>query len=285
MPIQPAHATKNEQTLRYPLPPPLAHQILHLTQDSAAAVTTGTTLWLGAQVLTVYLYHLFPPASPVASSPSGERAAGEGKRKRALELGAGIGLTSLALAALGWDVMATDVAHLVSSSSQSPGLLARNVSDPRNAVAGRVRVQELDWCSPPRGVEEEEGADEGYDLVVTADTIFANHLVVPLFTCIKTACYPPSTTVAVAATATTTTTATTAGAQTKKKKTKVLVALEVRDPQLVARALEAAKGMGFAVRKVPQTRLRKVLRAAGLCWAGDEWCGVEVWQMALTGAP
>ena len=62
------------------------------------------------------------------------------------------------------------------------------------------------------------------------------------------------------------------------------MALEVRDPQLVVRALEAAKGMGFTVRKVPQTRLRRVLRAAGLCWAIDEWCGVEVWQMALTGA-
>ncbi|KAF8245999.1 hypothetical protein K440DRAFT_632942 [Wilcoxina mikolae CBS 423.85] len=228
--IQPAHTTKNVTTLVYPLPPPLSHKTLHLSQDSTAATTTGSTLWLGAQVLTIYLYSLYTPSS----TSSG---------KRALDLGAGIGLTSLALAALGWDVTSTDVSALVD------GILRRNIEDPRNTTAGSVNVRELDWVAPPPQQEE-----ESYDLIVTADTIYSPPLVVPLLNAIRT--YASA-------------------------KTVVLVALEVRDEALIRGALEKAVEMGFVVRKVPRTRLRKALGAARVEWAKEEWSGVEVWRLGV----
>ncbi|KAF8543492.1 putative methyltransferase-domain-containing protein, partial [Trichophaea hybrida] len=213
---------------RLPTSPPLSHKTLHLFQDSTAATTTGSTLWLGAQVLTIYLYSLYTP-----STSSG---------KRVLDLGAGIGLTSLALAALGWDVTSTDVSELVS------GILQQNIEDPRNTTAGTVTVQELDWIAPPLQQEVT------YDLIITADTIYSLPLVVPLLNTIRTY----------------------AGA-----KTVVLVALEVRDEALIRGALEKAVEMGFVVRRVPKTRLRKALSAARVEWAKEEWSGVEVWKLGV----
>jgi len=230
--IQPAHATKNVASLAYPLPPPLSHKTLHLAQDSTAATTTGSTLWLGAQVLTIYLYTLY---TPIASHG-----------KRALDLGAGTGLTSLALAALGWDVTSTDVAQLVSST----GILRRNIEDPRNgSTAGTAHVRELDWLAPPLD-------EQPYDLIVTADTIYSPPLVVPLLNTIR--AYADA-------------------------KTVVLVALEVRDEALIRGALETATEMGFVVKKVPRTKLRKALGVAKVEWAKEEWAGVEVWRLKWEG--
>jgi predicted nicotinamide N-methyase len=201
--IQPAHTTKNVATLVYPLPPPLSHKTLHLSQDSTAATTTGSTLWLGAQVLTIYLYSLYTP-----STSSG---------KRALDLGAGIGLTSLALAALGWDVTSTDVSELVS------GILQQNIEDPRNTTARTITVQELDWIAPPLQQEVI------YDLIITADTIYSPPLVVPLLNTIRT--YASA-------------------------KTVVLVALEVRDEALIRGALEKAVRQGWSGRRRSGVGLR-----------------------------
>jgi predicted nicotinamide N-methyase len=234
MSILPAHATKNNPLLLYPVPPPLT-QTLHLTQNSLAATTTGATLWLGAQVLTAYLYTLYTPSS--AST------------KLALDLGAGIGLASLALGALGFEVTATDVAELAGPG----GLLRSNIESPKNSTAGRVAVRELDWFQPPPREELLVGGKE-FDVVMTADTIYAPELVVPLFETITRF----------------------AGA-----KTQVWIALEVRDEELIRGALKTAQEMGFGVKKIPQGKLKKAMAAAKMEWGAEDWAGVEVWKLSV----
>jgi predicted nicotinamide N-methyase len=176
-------------------------------------------------VLTAYLCTL--PLSPAEGT--------------ALDLGAGIGLTSLALAALGWDVTATDVAEVVD------GVLAGNCERNEAAVRGRVTVQVLDWFSSGQGGEQ----GEKYGMIVTTDTLYEPSLVRPLLNTIRKY----------------------AGAATT-----VWVALEVRDKAVIEAALEMAKEMGIVLSRIPRTRLRKALKAAGMAWKEEEWEGVEVWK-------
>ena len=73
----PAHETKHIPALKYTL---LGHTF-HLAQSDDGR-SNGTALWLGAQVLSLYLVcHLKPPLP-------GHR------RPRAVELGSGVGLTA-----------------------------------------------------------------------------------------------------------------------------------------------------------------------------------------------
>jgi uncharacterized protein YjgD (DUF1641 family) len=58
----------------------------------------------------------------------------------------------------------------------------------------------------------------------------------------------------------------------------VWVALEVRDRAVIEAALEMAKEMGIVLSRIPRTRLRKALKAAGMAWEEEEWEGVEVWK-------
>ena len=75
--MQPASETKHVQQLAYEFS---GHTFL-LNQRDAHGLTNGTTLWLGGQILIYYL----------ASLPEIKTL---GKRKTAIELGSGIGLTA-----------------------------------------------------------------------------------------------------------------------------------------------------------------------------------------------
>src|ERR1700761_317906 len=91
MPFKPAHATKDHSILEYSF----SQHIFHLSQVQTENTTTGTTLWLSAQCLSSYIAEYHRPPS--------------GNALRAIELGSGIGLCSLALHALGYStVYATD---------------------------------------------------------------------------------------------------------------------------------------------------------------------------------
>jgi hypothetical protein len=226
--------TKSAATLSYQLPPPLQSTFLSLTQDSSNGVTTGSTLWLGSQVLTAYLYTLLP---------SGGGGGGGGT---ALDLGAGIGLTSLALAALGWKVTATDVGEVVN------GVLGRNCGQEDLPEGWEVQVKVLDWfTSQEQGDVGGNNNNNKYDLIVTTDTLYEPSLVLPLLRTIR----------AHAGTATT-----------------VFVALEVRDKAVIESALAMAREMGIVLSRIPRTRLRKALKTAGMDWKEDDWEGVEVWK-------
>lgn len=146
-----------------------------LVSSSVSTGTTGTTLWLGAQIMACYLRDTLSIAPPSAFNASNRtttvshrkgrapspRSGGENlgcrspvRRRRVLELGSGIGYLALCLACWGYDVLSTDVEPVLS------GVLVPNVEEglrvlERMRGAGRdvgtVQVGSLDWVEVSRG--------------------------------------------------------------------------------------------------------------------------------------
>ncbi|KAL5511661.1 hypothetical protein ACEPAH_4879 [Sanghuangporus vaninii] len=95
-------------------------------------------------------------------NPSGSlRQSRRRSRSRAIELGSGVGLTSLVLAAQGWSVLATDTPAVVHSVLRPN--IRRNTRNTTNTITttdgssatattrflGTVQVRALDWTVPP----------------------------------------------------------------------------------------------------------------------------------------
>ncbi|KAF6765124.1 hypothetical protein DFP72DRAFT_840068 [Ephemerocybe angulata] len=165
---------------------------------------------------------------------------------RALELGSGIGFTALALASLGWDVLATDTRNVVQSVLDS-NIQANLTALPQSA--GSIETRELDWTVPPDSwcwdnplsvTSLADSPSPGllqppFDLIISADTVVlaragnptaANELVDTLFA-------------------------------------------------------EARDTWGFSVDRVPSTKLAKSLDKGGLKWSRSDWEDVEVWKLRL----
>ncbi|KZT60408.1 hypothetical protein CALCODRAFT_492456 [Calocera cornea HHB12733] len=252
----PAHETKHVPLLRVPFP----SHTFELAQ-SASAESNGTALWLCGQVLALYVLAEYPaPAAapaPRTSQPgtgATRSTAQLGRRRRACELGSGTGLTTLALASQGWDVLASDVPFIAS------GVLSTNIAHNLARARpdwGAVEVQAVDWREPLDCALWALGPP--YDLILSADTVYHPSLVGPLLD----------------------TLASLARLSTPLGKTRscpVLLCLERRDPALVDEALREAKAR-FAGRRVGQGSLRKaVARGGGM--QGD-WEGVELWRFTL----
>lgn len=118
-------------------------------------------LWDGGLALARFL----------ASAPPGEWLAPPAAEAplpglRAVELGAGTGVGSLALAALGLSVVATD------EDEGSLGLL--RLSSAANGLEGRVRTEVLAWGT------ESPVLGERYDVVVAADVVYYEDAFIPL---------------------------------------------------------------------------------------------------------
>jgi len=94
--------------------------------------------------------------------------------------------------------------------------------------------------------------------VVTADTVYKHELMLPLVRTI---------------------TRLVGG----RRKIMVLVALEVRDVQVVEYALDCARDAGFEVRRVPRGKIVKAMVAGGLEWEQEEWEGCEIWRWVWKG--
>ncbi|WVF69914.1 hypothetical protein IAT40_004698 [Kwoniella sp. CBS 6097] len=183
----PASQTKHLPHLSHPLP---KHPHIHLplrqisssassstsstVSDSSLAAntpetgvqstgTTGTTLWLSAQILSLYLSTISPPASSApsfststltSSTPSTPKHGSPAPNPKptptststgnVLELGGGIGYTALTLASAGWKVTTTDIEPVLSS------VLSPNVEHGRRVLSshglgGQVVARGLDW--------------------------------------------------------------------------------------------------------------------------------------------
>lgn len=275
----PAHQTKHIPTLSYPH---LGHTF-HLTQSDDGH-SNGTALWLGAQILSLYLaYHLKLPAH-------------QQRRPRAVELGSGVGLTacvcrlsmtalqpinacapcgidSLVLNALGYDVLATDTPHVCNS------VLRHNIAANLPTTAGLIQVRELDWtvesdkwlwndpmritpngdASNKRGANAEDLLGPPFDLIISSDTLYDVSLVHPFFRTVR----------ALAASS---------REIDPLKPTLFLLALERRDPQLIEGALACAP---VPLTQVPMKKVRKAIERAGIRWDTSDWEGVEIWKGSL----
>ncbi|KAI0028121.1 hypothetical protein K488DRAFT_59510 [Vararia minispora EC-137] len=237
----------------------------------ADGVSNGTALWLGAQCLSFYLADTLPKPRP--ASPK--------TRPSVLELGSGIGYSALFLAAAGYDVLATDTSHVVSS------VLARNIAFNTHNLpltAGRILVRELDWtCIPqqwdwdspvaiassaPRSPTAMPSPSTPlrppFDLIISSDTLYAPELVTPLLRSLHAvACQSYSPTA-------------------PRRSAPIYLCLERRDPALIDHALaEASSIWGFRVDRIPRRKIAKALDRAGVRWAAEDWEGIEIYRLTL----
>jgi hypothetical protein len=245
-------------------------------------------LWLGAQVLSVYLSAEFSKSKSKKTIETYDTA-----RPKAIELGSGIGLMALALASLGYDVLATDTMHVCAS------VLRSNINVNAHLVPGHVHVRELDWGVDPTGWIWDDsvsitsptplprrvgnGRDflaPPFDLIVSSDTIYDTALVAPLFETIRALSAlsstpsPPSLLSGIEISPTSPSKS--PGTSTSKPPV-IFLAVERRDPTLITAAFRrAGEEWGLLFQRVPEKRLRRA--GVGVGWDAGEWEGVEVWR-------
>jgi len=208
---------------------------------------------------------------------------------------------SLALAALGWDVIATDIRPVVNTvlrSNATRNLRVLRESRPPSTV-GDVQVRELDWTVVPQKWRWDDphlsvpASHEGheplaapinprFDLIVTSDTLYSAELVEPLLRTMKHLC-----------------TLSTGGKGNSsievedcspriplRTRATVYLALENRDPALVTSFFEAATQVwGFSAIRIPSKRVSRAMQHSRLDWDRSEWEGVEVWKLQLKDSP
>jgi protein N-lysine methyltransferase METTL21D len=224
----PAHATKDVSPLNYPLTP--AHTV-HIVQKAPLnSISTGTTLYLSSQLLAHYLQE---------TRPRGEKA---------IELGAGTGLVSLALAILGWQVWATDLSNVIED------VLQINIDRNRH---GDIVVQELDWTRNAWEWTTFEAADTKspeFDLIVCADGVYSVDLLPHLLRTLQSLC--------------------------GLRSPLILMAFERRDPAIIDTFFEQSRALGFTSKKINSRRIlgRRIARWG---WTLDDWHSVEIWSMRL----
>ncbi|KAK1232943.1 hypothetical protein PQX77_003857 [Marasmius sp. AFHP31] len=256
--VTPAHVTKHLPVLDYPFSPHFSFQLAQSDNGSH----NGTALWLGAQCLSVYLSQCVKPGTSV------------------IELGSGIGLTSLVLGTLGWKrIIATDIAPVISSVLAHN--ITNNLSVANNSDDSNILVRELDWTVPPEHwtweddkviasastmstVRPTSRLSFPLDLIVTADTVYEPSLIQPL---LRTMHALSTQSITISPTG---------------RAPSILLCLERRDPELTDSLLaDARTRWSFRVDRVPDRKLSKAMERSGLKWPRNEWEGVELWKLVL----
>ncbi|GAA6023047.1 hypothetical protein JCM11491_000375 [Sporobolomyces phaffii] len=260
----PAYDSKEHNVLDYVLPNGTR---VSIHQDSSSPDSTGRTIWLGAQVLAVYLHDLFGSTSALGSTSRRGKS-----RQTVVDVGAGTGLVSLSLASIGFDVLATDLGLIVD------GVLGGNVSanDATLAINGtdqpRVETKVLDWFQDPKewtwdSDTHEDPLGAPFDLVVSADTIYDPSLSQPLLRTLH----------ALASLSR-------PGQTTSSSSPPVYLALEARDPALISAFLESAEQeWDFKCSRIDHAKIKKLVESpqSGLGWDESAWEGVELWKLRL----
>lgn len=302
---RPAHETKELALLSYPLFPSAVRVELH--QDASLPDSTGRTVWLGAQVrpisipsrplttaqvLSIYLQHLkLKPTKLVARQLV---------RKRVIDLGSGTGLLSLQMLHLGFNSLATDLATITLRILAAN--LRRNTLEGRKGVGvevggdggARIKAATLDWTHDPDAwdfqaqdvtpvppsffemtpartspASETNVFEPPFDLILTSDSLYHPSLLQPLLSTLQSL-----------------------SLLSTQQGTKPLIylALENRDPLLIAQFWTLANDRGFKCSRVDPGRLVRILEAdypapeggiINLGWMREEWDGVEIWKMSL----
>ncbi|RPD66269.1 hypothetical protein L226DRAFT_193464 [Lentinus tigrinus ALCF2SS1-7] len=270
MSLRPAHETKHIAIIDYPF----REHVFYLAQRDNGA-TNGTGLWLGAQCLTLYLADLLKNKSPSSGLSAGVN------RPRVIELGSGIGLSALALASMGWDVIATDLQDVISAVLSSN--VTRNGAQLPPSSSG-IEVRILDWTVPPDlwvwddphsiashcvqkpsyPVHHRPILAPPFDLIISSDTLYSAALVTPLLRTLHELCK-----VSIAS-------------SPEARSPPIYLCVERRDPGLIDRALsEAQNSWKFKVERVPHKRLARAMEKGGARWGKGDWDDVEIWKLSL----
>jgi protein N-lysine methyltransferase METTL21D len=240
----PANDTKELIELHYPIK--RLGCTFNLTQVAGDGSTTGSSLWLSSQILVCFLQQKYDR----------RLLDKEKSQNRVIELGAGIGLTSLVLERLGWKVIATDIAPPLHT------VLRPNIN--QNSQ-GNVKVCSLNWTTIDDDMVEKDEFE--VDLIITADTIYQPTLVDGLFKTIqillKKALDKHS-------------------SYSQKRRPHALIALERRDDEQIKSALNCATEQYNLILK--QISPREVRKAVDACfgntsrWPRHVWDDVEIWR-------
>lgn len=196
-------------------------------------------------------------------------------------------LCSLALGSLGWDVLATDIPHVLTS------VLSRNISSNLHQLpnhAGIIQTRVLDWTVPPtdwlwddpltiaspapfppalqsnpnqvRSDLQSYLLKPPFDIIYSADTIYLQELVQPLLRTFHALVMqsfalcgrPPP----------------------------IYLCIERRDPLLVDQMVASAKSdWHFDVHRISHKKLTKSMKKGGSDWPPSEWYSVEIWKLTL----
>ncbi|KAM0753846.1 hypothetical protein T439DRAFT_377976 [Meredithblackwellia eburnea MCA 4105] len=275
----PAHETKELKLVHYKLPSG-SLAVLHQdnSQHSSDNASTGRTIWLGAQILSEYLHGLLHKSDRFTTVDGLKR------RKRCIELGAGTGLLSISLHHAGFDCIATDVPFLADT------LLSKNLDENRSLAvdAPKLEARALDWFEDPETWTWSSNSDGGaitlasaeavssqadsdninpllappFDFIVTSDSVYDPTLTPPLLKVLHALSTPPNVTSA------------------SKPPPPIFLALEARDPLLIAGFLESARtDFNFKCTQVNEGKIEKI--ATGWGWSKSDWEGVQVWKLVL----
>lgn len=181
----------------------------------------------------------------------------------AVELGAGVGFLSLLLAHAGWEVKATDLPYV------AWGVLAENIRA-NEAASGKVEIVELNWQETNEGAllflpcsSSAANSEAHPSLIVSADTLYAPHLVLPFWKTFASLLRSSS---------------------SPSRVPLGLLALERRDPAFIDSALSVARSeFGLALTQVEEGMVEQAVRGS-LGWEKALWDGVEIWEVRLSGA-
>lgn len=156
-----------------------------------------------------------------------------------------------------------------------------------------ITVTELDWCNLPAFEEEviprarldvdhallHGGGlwNQAWDVILTTDTIYHVDLVQPLLRWIRILSIISENT-------------NNNGIDSSRTQTPtyppVYVALENRDPNLVAHALALATSYGFVTKRISQSRVDKCLAKTGWSWDRSlkpDYDGIQIWKWRYSG--
>lgn len=183
------------------------------------------------------------------------------------------GLLPLSLHHSGMDCVATDIASVAVLLDMN--LCTANRSGALDAPA--LEARSLDWFVNPvewnwarrditgSGVDKDDVSSllaPPFDFIVTTDSVYHPSLTQPLLRALhalSTPPYAPST-----------------------KPPPIYLALEARDPDLIAAFLDSARtDWAFKCSRTDNARLEKLLGKGGLGWSADDWEGVQVWKLQL----
>ena len=177
---------------------------------------------------------------------------------------------------MGWDVLATDIPHVIQS------VLRPNVTNNLAALqsgSGNVQVRELDWsvhpdnwtwdhesiiASPsPFPLSAPSLPHPSFDLIITADTVYAIELVNPFLRTLHALSLPSI-------------------SSSSSRGPPIFLCIERRDPMLVDRLLSDAKNeWGFVVERIPQKKVAKALEKSSVHWGKSHWEDIEIWKLRL----
>lgn len=224
---------------------------------------------------------------------------------------------SLALASLGWTVLATDTSLVINK------VLSPNVNRHAGSLPGKIHIRELDWTVsadqwnwthptsittplPPHGTKQAPEAaldrttrndtndnthlqqagspvnktSPPFDLIIMSDTLYVPELLTPLLDTIYALCTANSNPKGSSLDPTSQGTSSDHSPSSLPPPT-VYVGLERRDPAFMESAISLARDKyGFVTTRISGRRLAVAVGKAGVKWE-DIWDDVEVWKWVL----